>query len=226
MICIAFFFLNRPGEYALATEGSRSTPFCLRDVTFSTGSRQLDPFTASLPELASASFALLTYTNQKNSVRGEQIGHGPTRDSYIGPLQALYRRVAHLRAHNAPPDTPLYSVFVNGSITPIRSLHITAALRLAAVALYDSTGISPSDISARGLRAGGAMSLLCARVDTDIIRLVGRWRSDAMFRYLHAQAYPLMHSYAQAMLDHGSFSLLPGQFVPAPALPLLTAVPL
>jgi hypothetical protein len=70
------------------------------------------------------------------------------------------------------------------------------------------------------------MALLCARIDSDIIRLVGRWRSDEMFRYLHAQAYPLMHTFAQQMLNAGSFSLLPGQSVPAQAVPLLNQVPL
>jgi len=48
-----------------------------------------------------------------------------------------------------------------------------------------SYGITPHEISVRSLRASGAMSLLCAKVDTDMIRLMGRWRSDEMLRYLH-----------------------------------------
>jgi hypothetical protein len=36
------------------------------------------------------------------------------------------------------------------------------------------------------------MALLCAHVDTDIIRLVGRWHSNEMLRYLHIQAEPTM----------------------------------
>ena len=38
------------------------------------------------------------------------------------------------------------------------------------------------------MQAGGAMALLMARVDTDTIRLEGRWRSDVMLRYLHMRA--------------------------------------
>jgi hypothetical protein len=34
------------------------------------------------------------------------------------------------------------------------------------------------------------MALLNGGVDTDIIRLIGRWRSDKMLRYLHVQAEP------------------------------------
>ena len=43
-------------------------------------------------------------------------------------------------------------------------------------------GFTPEDVSAQSMQAGGAMALLMARVDTDTIRLVGRWRSDVMLR--------------------------------------------
>jgi hypothetical protein len=98
-------------------------------------------------------------------------------------------------------------------------------LCIAATACHSTYGINPADISARSLRAGGAMALLCAGVDTDVIRLVGRWRSDEMLRYLHLQAYPLMHAFASKMLSHGSYTLLPGQTIPAAAVPLLNQVP-
>jgi hypothetical protein len=68
------------------------------------------------------------------------------------------------------------------------------------------------------------MALLCAKVDTDIIKLVGRWRSDEMLCYLHLQAYPLMHNLAPAMATHGSFTLLPMGH-PAAALPILQQAP-
>ena len=45
--------------------------------------------------------------------------------------------------------------------------------------------------SAKGRRTsarGGAMVLLCGNVNTDTIKLLGRWHSDAMMRYLHQDA--------------------------------------
>jgi hypothetical protein len=53
------------------------------------------------------------------------------------------------------------------------------------------------------------MALLCARVDTDLIRLIGRWRSDAMLQYLHVQAVPIMVPMAAHMLAGGAYSLQP-----------------
>jgi hypothetical protein len=55
------------------------------------------------------------------------------------------------------------------------------------------------------------MALLCAKVDTDTIRLLGRWRSDEMLRYLHVQTFPLVAPLAFQMLRHGHFSLMANQ---------------
>jgi hypothetical protein len=72
-------------------------------------------------------------------------------------------------------------------------------------------GLQPDDISIRSLRASGAMALLCARVDTDTICLLGRWRSDEMLRYLHVQSYPIVAPLASRMLQQGNFTLIPNQ---------------
>lgn len=225
MTSIGFFYLNRPGEHTYSAEEGLSSPFTLKDVVFYQGAYRLPP-TALYSQLHAATFALLTYTNQKNAVSGETIGHGRTRHVFFGPVKSLARRVEHLRRHNAPPTTPLYTVYVNHQTVRVTSAAITSALRCAATRLYTTTGIPPSEVSARGLRPGGAMALLCAKVDPTIPRLVGRWRSDEMFRYLHPQAYPLMHTFAQQMMDHGNFSFVPGTSIPPAAEPLLNAVPL
>ena len=39
-----------------------------------------------------------------------------------------------------------------------------------------------------------AMALLCAGVNSDRTRLLGRWRSDEMYRYLHVQAFLPTHT--------------------------------
>ena len=90
------------------------------------------------------------------------------------------------------------------------------------------------------VEASAAKSRLCeagvmaevSSVDPHVIRLVGRWKSDAMFRYLHAQALPLVRNLARTMLSHGNFTLLPGTdapfhaeaHIPPAALPIFQAV--
>ena len=95
MIIIAFFFLLHPGEYT-GTK-SDSSPFRLSDVTFSVGRTVFDTETATANNLASATFVILTFTTQKNGVRGDKIGHGATGDPLLCPKEALRRRVMHLR---------------------------------------------------------------------------------------------------------------------------------
>ena len=59
------------------------------------------------------------------------------------------------------------------------------------------------------MRACGAMALLMARVDTDTIRIMGRWRSDIMMRYLHTTAQTFTDGLAALMVQHGDYELIP-----------------
>ena len=81
-------------------------------------------------------------------------------------------------------------------------------LKLSVAALGSAIGFLPAKVSARSLRAAGAMALLCAHVDSDTIKLLGRWRSDEMLRYLTVQAQPVMRDFARRMLQGGHYTLL------------------
>jgi hypothetical protein len=117
--------------------------------------------------------------------------------------------------HGALPDTPLSVYYENGAWRSVSPADITQILRTAVLAIGPATlGFTPADISARCLRAAGAMALLCANVDTDLIRLLGRWRSDEMLRYLHVQAEPVMRNFSRLMLQGGHFVLHPNADVP------------
>lgn len=105
--------------------------------------------------------------------------------------------------------------FSRGRWRPVSPTAITATLRAAVNFLGPSSlGFLAKDVTARCLRAAGAMALLCARIDSDVIRLIGRWRSDAMLRYLTVQAEPIMRDHARRMLTHGNFVLHPNSEVP------------
>lgn len=211
MIIIAFFFLLRPGEYT--DSPSDTTPFTLGDVQLFIGPRRLDLTTCSDDELLQARSASLTFTTQKNGVPNEVIKLGRSGDPHCCPTLALARRVLHLRKHNAPPCTPLARAYTMHGKTSITPTMITKALRDAVSYLGPELGFLPQDISARSLRAGGAMALLVSKVDPDIIQLLGRWRSDEMFRYLHLTAEPIMRNFASRMLQ-ADYTIAPGQLVP------------
>jgi len=218
LIVVAFFWLLRPAEYLnSASAESRSQAFRFQDIHFTIDGKIYNACNAPLHDendLKRITFASLQFSDQKNAVRGEQVGHRPNHDKLLCPVKALARIAMHLKKHKAPPDTPIHTHYnrFDNQWHEVKATFITNALRHAAAELEPTTGIKPSLISARSLRPGGATALLCAGVDKDAIQLLGRWKSDAMLRYLRIQAASLAHNYAQKMLDHGSYTFHPTNF--------------
>ena len=111
-----------------------------------------------------------------------------------------------------------------GSWKHVTPTMITKVLKGAVSISGENLGFLPKGVSARSLRPAGAMALLCSGINTDIIRLIGRWRSDEMLRYLHLQAEPLMRGFSKRMVTNGNYRMLPGQYVPmSPATNLFSS---
>ena len=208
-IWIAFYFLLRPGEYANAT-GDAKHPFRLKDVQFKVGSRHFHDVMAATPaQLRSASYVSLTFTTQKNGVKGEQMAHASNGQPFSCPAHATLRRVAHLKSHHSSSTTPLHTYFDDQHRKrSVSSAMITSLLRAAALTIPGNAGVNPENVAARSLRASGAMALLLGSVDPDKIRILGRWRSDAMFRYLFGHALPLIQDNSSIMFSGGHYQLV------------------
>ena len=206
MMWINMFFLCRPGESCATRYGSKF--FRLRDVTLINGELVLN-WRSSDHELRQASDVHLTFTDQKNKHRNEKVGQKRTSHAKASPTVAVADQVIHLRNNNAPPDTPLCAFTENGHWFVVTSEMLTTLLRRA-VRACPGCGLSESDISARSLRATGAMAMLCAGIDPCRIKLLGRWRSDEMLTYLHVQAEPLYRDISERMLTGGNYSFTPG----------------
>ena len=207
-IWMAFYFLLRPGEYVHSSSDSK-TPFRLADVEFKLGGRHFfDAHIATTLQLISADVVSLTFTNQKNGVKGEKLAHAANGNSHSCPVRATLRRVAHLNSHSAPPSTPLYTYYSNGRQFRITSVMITSVLRAAALTIPGYAGVQPDNIATRSLRSSGAMALLLGGIDPDRIRILGRWRSDAMYRYLHSHALPLIRNNSRLMFSGGHYDLV------------------
>jgi hypothetical protein len=64
MIIVVFFFLLRPGKYT--ANRSKSTPFRISGIQLFVGGQRLNLEDASDASIASATFATLMFTTQKN----------------------------------------------------------------------------------------------------------------------------------------------------------------
>ena len=218
LIILAFYFLMHPGEYCTSSGEDSSHPFHLDELELWRGPRLFDLTLATDHELHTATFCMLQFSDQKNSNRGEKVGHATSGDHIFCPVRALARRVIHLRRNAAPPHTPIHCYYeqFRGRQLRIPASSVNLLLRQSATLI----GIDPVDVTIKALRATGAMALITARIDSDLIRLLGRWQSDAMLRYLHVQAVPVLQNFARAMHTHGQLQALPdaGGFVHQPSL--------
>ena len=219
MICIAFYFLLRPGEYTGTT--SDDTAFSLNDIHLCLGTRRLDLEHSSTNDLKAATSVSLYFTTQKNQRKGDAIAHGRGGHPWCSPVLSTIRRILTHReffaSHQIPftHSTIFASYYHRGHNLRIRAPDVTARLRHAASACFFTTGIPASVISARSLRAGGAMALFCGGVDPTGIKLLGRWESDSMMQYLHQDATPIMKRLSARMFNNGSYSFLSAVTVPS-----------
>jgi len=204
MLILRFFLLLRPGEYAFTTN-PEAAPFRLQVTHILINDRHLSHLMCTKQDLLAVNYIALEFTLQKNGVRGELVRLGRSGHPTWCPVKALINHIRHLCTFNAQQTTPLYSYY-DTTWNKIDTTILTAQLRCTLTALGQACGIQPQEISIRSLRSSGAMALLCARVDTDMIRLLGRWRSDKMLRYLHVQSFPLLAPLSQQMLRHGHFT--------------------
>jgi hypothetical protein len=169
LIVLGFFFLFRPGKSMVSSE---STCFTLADIHFSVGVRSVCAATASNDDLNICTSVSFTFTNQKNGNHGEIIRLTRSGDPYVCPVLAAAQRVKHLCLHKAIKSTPICAYYQTSRQRNVTPDNMTQTLRRAVAAL-PHLGILPADVSARSLRASGAMALLCARVDDLTIRLLG-----------------------------------------------------
>lgn len=221
-LIIGFFYMLRPGEHTFDTNNHHPFRFC--NASFSKdGNAATNGITITDADLEAANRVFLNFSTQKNGERNEAITHGDTFDALLSPVAAVRRRIRHLRHWQAPPDTPLYTVFSAHGSQHVLASHLTQELRYSCTKIGHTLGISWREISVRALRAGGAMALIRAGIDSDLVKLMGRWKSDVMLRYLHRSA---LHTadFAAAMLQHGSFVIPRHATLPTDAQHLLDQV--
>ena len=217
LIIVAFHWLLRPTEYLVPSDKStRSTPFRFQDINLTIRGNIYNATTAPLNDeriIKLIEHATLTFSDQKNAVKDETVGHSAVPDEdFFCPCKALGRIARRLRLAKAPPDTPIFRFYHTTDKTwmSAKPQFVTNALRHAAADLESVTGVNRKLLSARSLRPGGATALLCADIEPDHISLLGRWKSDAMFRYLQIQA--ATRKLSAAMHKHGGYTFSPSAY--------------
>jgi hypothetical protein len=109
---------------------------------------------------------------------------------------------------------PLASYYRGNHNTLVKAKYVTEVLHHAMQINVHHTGIDATSIGAWSLFTGGAIALLQDHMDMINIRMIGRWHSGTMMRYLHVQAQPILGNYAARMFNEGNCSFLPDETIP------------
>ena len=198
LMWLGFFFLLRPGEYLW--QSPNQFPFKLKQVFFRVSGTEFrgDDIPLHLLDPSRVTFAGLIFDKQKNGVPDEKVGLGTSVNGH-NPVATLIEIVAHLRQYpETTGDTPLYHFYnERGTACVVSSRMVTTFLRKVAISVEVD---QPPTVGA--LRCTGATALLEGRIPTSLIKLLGRWRSDEVFRYLHTQSEPLMQELTDVLVEH------------------------
>jgi hypothetical protein len=90
-------YLLRTGEYL--ENAPNALPFTLAHVRLWVNGQQIDPLSAPIESLRAATFMALTFTEQKNAVCGEAVGHGksmPALSMQLSVMLSTYVLTRHL----------------------------------------------------------------------------------------------------------------------------------
>jgi hypothetical protein len=200
LICMAFFFLLRVGEYTMPSPGTktRTVQFRVQDVRLWQNGHLLDN---SLPRAAlmAADAVTLYLENQKNGQKGATIHHTAIDGAWFCPVKALVRRVSDIVSQGFGRTTPLSCVTPGSHVL---SKHIVATVREAArLTRLPDHGYNVKRIGAHSLRASGAMAMKLSGAAADTIMKVGRWTSSTFLVYIHSQIAALTAGLAQQMVQ-------------------------
>lgn len=156
---IAFFGLFRVGELVFTSPAYASRPLMLDDVTFEGNGTRIT----------------ITVRQSKCDQRGisETVNINQHRDPNLCPVRAL-----HCFLQQRPNSSQYLFIHVNGQ--PLTRYQFSAILAKC----VRFVGLPEARFKSHSFRIGGASYLADMNVADDVIRKLGRWKSDSFRSYL------------------------------------------
>ena len=208
LICVAFFYLLRVGEYTkprrvkisgVWRRATRTQQFRVQDVGFFKDGKVVSR-TSPLLALLAADAATLKISNQKNGKMGQTIHQESTGSQ--GAVACLAQRVHHILSNGGSDSQLICEVKKGQEWHSITRQHIVSQIKSAAVKLnLGQHGIDPDLIGSHSLRAGGAMALKLQQYSDTLIQKLGRWSSTTWLQYIHTQIAHLAKGVATKMSE-------------------------
>ena len=114
---------------------------------------------------------------------------------------AIVKRIRSYRGTN--DDTQVSAYWSNGRIDHVTSKHMINAMEDAVEAVgRERLNIEKGEIGTHSLRSGAAMSMFLGGVDTERIKMIGRWNSYCFIRYIRKQVEQFSQDVSKKMIIH------------------------
>ena len=119
-------------------------------------------------------FVTFTFSSQKNISRDKKIGYKDSGYPLMCPKSALIWRIIHIQKNSTTPSTPIsHAVTPTGRWNNITTTLISRTLKTSVNFCGPNRGFEVKDVSALSFRDTGTRAILCARVNSHIINLIG-----------------------------------------------------
>ena len=195
-IVIGFFFLLRISEFAARDKWYMEVSILLRqDVTFFQNG-QLCAWDHPLVDAVELHIRGSKTDQRKQGCRRMQQASG---DPILCPVRCMVEWFALTEGSFIPATAPLFSIPHGRDGSEWRVLTretVTLLMKGAAV----DCGLKPKHVATHSIRISGATALLIAGVPAEVVKIMGRWISNAFIGYTRYQA-ELMAGIAQRMVN-------------------------
>ena len=116
-------------------------------------------------------------SSQKEEAKHIRRQNKKCKHSFFCPFEVVRNYIGNRRGHNNPPDQNFF-IFSDGS--PVTPTQVRNLLKQT----ISNFNLDSSLYSCHSLRAGRASDMLKSGVPIEKIRRLGRWRSNAVYKYL------------------------------------------
>jgi hypothetical protein len=210
LITGALFFAMRSCEYSntRSADGPRKTKIltCENIQFFSNYDKRLVviPHSAPIERLANTDCVTIRFVAQKNNdnfIRVTQYRSEKELCPVIAWAHTVKRVMGYPKA--LPSDTVnTFLIKEKGRRVRLTATQIRSHIKLAVTQIGTrELGVNLNRVGTHSLRTSCAMLLYLAKVRTETIKLLGRWKSDAFLLYIRRQVQEFAEGLSAGMLD-------------------------
>lgn len=209
----AIFFCMRSCEYLKTPEDEfkKTKTLRVRNIRFFSKNNLVELKKTNPDLINEAQIISITFEDQKNREKFDTITLHRNNDEILCPVKSWIRIIQRILNYpRTTEETKVCYFHEKNSTYEITNTIVIKHLRNAAICIgCKELGFSPMEIGTHSIRSGGAMSLCLAKIEHTIIKLIGRWKSDAFLKYIRKQVQDLTTDISSRMIQNEHFRHIP-----------------